>query len=93
MSRKGNSVDKAVRENLFSTQKSECFYLTQFSSINEMNKATEDSVHNNNNERIRLKLKGLSSAEYQTQALKPLNINCPTFGRQFRRCFLAAQND
>lgn len=70
MSCKENGQDNAVMENLFSTQKSECFYLSQFSSINEMKKAIEEYIHNYNNERIGLKLKGLSPVEYRTQAFK-----------------------
>ncbi len=36
MSHKGNCLDNAVMENFFGTLKSECFYLSQFSSINEL---------------------------------------------------------
>ena len=70
MSRKGNCRDNAVMENFFGTLKSECFYLSEFSSVNELRKAIEDYIDYYNNERISLKLKGLSPVEYRTQALK-----------------------
>ena len=70
MSRKGNCLDNAVMENFFGTLKSECFYLNRFSDLNELRKAIEDYIHYYNNERISLKLKGLSPVEYRTQTLK-----------------------
>ena len=70
MSRKGNCLDNAVIENFFGTLKSECFYLNKFSSINELRKSIEEYICYYNNERISLKLKGLSPVEYRTQALK-----------------------
>lgn len=70
MSRKGNCLDNAVMENFFGTLKSECFYLSQFSSVIELRKAIESYIHYYDNERISLKLKGLSPVEYRTQALK-----------------------
>lgn len=70
MSRKGNCLDNAVMENFFGTLKSECFYLNQFSSLAELRKAIEDYFQYYNNERISLKLQGLSPVEYRTQALK-----------------------
>ncbi|MFC5952664.1 IS3 family transposase, partial [Pseudonocardia lutea] len=60
MSRKGNCLDNAVMENFFGTLKSECFYLREFRSVSALRKAVEDYIHYYNNERISLKLKGLS---------------------------------
>lgn len=70
MSRKGNCLDNAVMENFFGTLKSECFYLEEFSSMDTLKAAIEDYICYYNNERISLKLKGLSPVEYRTQALK-----------------------
>lgn len=70
MSRKVNCLDNAVMENFFGTLKSECFYLSKFSSVSELRKAIEEYIHYYNNERISLKLKGLSPVKYRTQALK-----------------------
>lgn len=70
MSRKGNCLDNAVMENFFGTLKSECFNLREFRSVSALRKAVEDYIHYYNNERISLKLKGLSPVEYRTQALR-----------------------
>ncbi|PSJ47026.1 IS3 family transposase, partial [Klebsiella pneumoniae] len=69
-SRKGNCLDNAVMENFFGTLKSECFYLREFRSVSALRKAVEDYIHYYNNERISLKLKGLSPVEHRTQALR-----------------------
>lgn len=70
MSRKGNCLDNAVVENFFGTLKSECFYPGQFNSIDELKQAIHEYIHYYNNERISLKLKGLSPVKYRAQALK-----------------------
>ncbi|YBB25485.1 IS3 family transposase [Klebsiella pneumoniae] len=71
VARKGNCLDNAVMENFFGTLKSECFYLSSGSrSVSALRKAVEDYIHYYNNERISLKLKGLSPVEYRTQALR-----------------------
>ncbi len=69
MSRKGNCLDNAVVESFFGTLKSECFYLQVFRSIAELREAVNEYLHYYNNERISLKLKGLSPVEYRTQTL------------------------
>lgn len=68
MSRKGNCLDNAVMENFFGILKSELFYLQEFKSYECLQKAIIDYVHYYNNERIKLKLKGLSPVQYRTQA-------------------------
>ncbi|MFN3071955.1 IS3 family transposase [Serratia sp. J2] len=68
MSRKGNCLDNAVAESFFGTLKSECFYLSEFNSITELRKTLDEYIHYYNNERISLRLKGLSPVEYRTQA-------------------------
>lgn len=70
MSRKGNCLDNAVVENFFGTLKSECFYPGQFGNLDELKRAIHEYIHYYNNERISLKLKGLSPVEYRTQTLK-----------------------
>lgn len=67
MSRKGNCLDNAVAESFFSTLKSECFYLNEFSNTGELRKAVDEYIHYYNHERISLRLKGLSPVEYRTQ--------------------------
>lgn len=70
MSRKGNCLDNVVMENFFDTLKSEFFYLSYFSSLTELRISFEDYIQDYKNERISLKLRGLSPVEYRTQALK-----------------------
>jgi len=55
-------------ENFFGTLKSECSELNRLSDLNELRKALEDYIHYYNNERMSLKLKGLSPVEYRIQA-------------------------
>ena len=57
-------------ENFFGTLKTECFYLNEFSDMEELKRAIREYIGYYNNERISLKLKGLSPVEYRTQALK-----------------------
>jgi putative transposase len=68
MSRKGNCLDNAVIENFFGILKSEVFYIQQFKSYESLQQAIIDYVHYYNNDRIKLKLKGLSPVQYRTQA-------------------------
>lgn len=68
MSRKGNCLDNAVMENFFGILKSELFYTQRFKSYEALQQAIIDYVHYYNNERIKLKLKGLSPVQYRTQA-------------------------
>lgn len=68
MSRKGNCLDNAVVESFFGTLKSECFYLNEFTNINDLRKAVDEYIRYYNNERISLRLKGLSPVEYRTKA-------------------------
>lgn len=69
MSRKGNCLDNAVIESFFGTLKSECFRLNKFKSINELRESIEQYIHYYNNERMSLKLNGMSPVEYRTQVL------------------------
>ncbi|OOR99365.1 transposase [[Haemophilus] felis] len=70
MSRKGNCLDNAAMESFFGRLKTECFHGKSFNSINELEQAIKDYVRYYNEERIQLKLKGLSPVQYRTQSLK-----------------------
>jgi len=70
MSGKGNCLDNAVMENFFGILKSELLYLQKFSSMDEFTAAVEDYIHYYNNERIKLKLKGMSPVQYRTHSLQ-----------------------
>jgi putative transposase len=69
MSRKGNCLDNAAMESFFATLKSEFFHPNRFESIESLRDGVEDYIHYYNNDRIRMKLKGLSPVQYRTQPL------------------------
>ena len=69
MGRVGAAGDNAAMESFFATLKSELFYLKQFTSVEELRKEVADYIHYYNNDRITLKLKGLSPVQYRTQPL------------------------
>ncbi len=69
MSRKGNCYDNAVIENFFGILKSECFYGKKFESVDHLKNEIEEYIDYYNNDRIKLKLKGLSPIEYRNQSL------------------------
>lgn len=68
MSRKGNCLDNAAMESFFAILKSEMFYLKKFNSIKELEKDINSYIKYYNNDRIKLKLNGLSPVQYRTQA-------------------------
>lgn len=67
MSRKENCLDNAVVENFFGLLKSELLYLQKFSSIEHFIKELHDYIYYYNNQRIKVKLEGLSPIEYRFQ--------------------------
>ena len=69
MSRKGNCLDNAAMESFFGTLKAEFFYLNKFTSIEELQRGLRAYIRYYNNERIALKLKGLSPVQFRTQPL------------------------
>ena len=69
MSRKGNCYDNAVIENFFGILKSECFHVKKFESVDQLEKEIHEYIDYYNNDRIKLKLKGLSPIEYRNQSL------------------------
>ena len=69
MSRKGNCLDNAVVENFFGLLKSELFYLEKFESMEHFRQELLNYLDYYNNQRIRLKLKGLPPAIHRQQAL------------------------
>jgi putative transposase len=71
MSRKGNCLDNAPIESFFATLKSELFHPARFDTVQSLNDAIADYIDYYNNQRIKLKLNGLSPVQYRTQ---PLNL-------------------
>lgn len=67
MSRKGNCMDNGAMENFFGRLKVEMFYGEKFKTTEEFIVQLKEYINYYNNERISLKLKGLSPVQYRTQ--------------------------
>ena len=65
MSRKGNCLDNAVMENFFGLLKSELLYLQKFESVDHFREKLEAYLKYYNEDRIKLKLDGLSPVQYR----------------------------
>ncbi|PPU62298.1 IS3 family transposase [Xanthomonas pisi] len=68
MSRRGNCLDNAAMESFFGTLKSEFFYLNSFDSIEHLEAGLVEYIRYYNEDRIKLKLKGMSPVTYREQA-------------------------
>lgn len=66
MSRKGNCLDNAVIENFFGILKSELLYLQKFESLQQFIQELKNYIDYYNNNRIKLKLKGMSPVQFRT---------------------------
>lgn len=69
MSRKGNCMDNGAMENFFGRLKIEMFYGEKFESVNSFIEELKNYIDYYNNERISLKLKGMSPVQYRTHSL------------------------
>lgn len=69
MSRKGNCMDNGAMENFFGRLKVEMFYGEKFESVNTFIEELKNYIEYYNNERISLKLKGMSPVQYRTHFL------------------------
>ena len=69
MSRKGNCMDNGAMENFFGRLKVEMFYGEKFESVNAFIDELNKYIHYYNNERISLKLKGMSPVQYRTHSI------------------------
>ena len=71
MSRKGNCLDNTVMENFFGILKIEIFYGKKFNfkPKDNLKKVIEKYREYYNTKRIKIKLKGLTPAEYRSQFL------------------------
>ena len=65
MSRKGNCFDNAVIESFFGTVKEEFFRLAQCETLKQLEDGLRDYIHYYNQERIKLKLNGLSPVQFR----------------------------
>ncbi len=69
MSRKGNCMDNGAMENFFGRLKVEMFYGEKFESVNAFIEELKRYINYYNNDRISLKLKGMSPVQYRTHSL------------------------
>ena len=69
MSRKGNCMDNGAMENFFGRLKVEMFYGERFESVDAFIDELKKYIHYYNNDRISLKLKGMSPVQYRTHSL------------------------
>ena len=68
MSRKGNCMDNGAMENFFGRLKVEMFYGEKFESVNAFIDELKRYIDYYNNERISLKLKGMSPVQYRAHS-------------------------
>lgn len=68
MSRKGNCMDNGAMENFFGRLKVEMFYGEKFESVTAFIEELKSYIDYYNNERISLKLKGMSPVQYRTHS-------------------------
>ena len=67
MSRKGTCLDNAMMENFFGIMKNELLYLRKWDSIEQFERALRAYIRYYNNERIKLRLDGMSPVQYRAQ--------------------------
>ena len=68
MSRKGNCMDNGAMENFSGRLKVEMFYGEKLENVNAFIDELKKYIHYYNNERISLKLKGMSPVQYRTHS-------------------------
>ena len=73
-------MDNGAMENFFGRLKVEMFYGEQFETVEDFIHALDEYIYYYNNERISLKLKGMSPVQYRTHADQTMVIPLK-FGR------------
>lgn len=68
MSRKGNCMDNGAMENFFGRLKVEMFYGEKFDSVDDFIQELKSYITYYNNDRISMKLKGMSPVQYRTHS-------------------------
>ena len=62
-----------MMENFFALMKNELLYVNHYNSVEEFEKELKQYIWWYNNKRIKLRLKGMSPAQYRAQYYKDLN--------------------
>ena len=73
MSRKGNCLDNSMMENFFGLLKNELLYVNHFESLDKFESELKKYIVWYNTKRIKLRLKGMSPAQYRAQYYRELN--------------------
>ncbi len=68
MSRKENCMDNGAMENFFGRLKVEMFYGENFESMNAFIDELKNFINPYNNEKMAMKLKGMSPVQYRTHS-------------------------
>ena len=74
MSRKGNCLDNAAMESFFGTLKSEFFHLNEFLNLEELEAGLGGYIRYYNEDRLWLKLNGVSLIEYRQRFTENLTL-------------------
>ena len=61
-------MDNSAMENFFGRLKVEMYYGEKFESVDDFIQALNDYIYYYNNDRLSLKLKGMSPVEYRTHS-------------------------
>lgn len=69
MSRKGNCLDNSAMESFFARLKTECYLGERFKTFAQLKNVIDEYIRYYNEERIQLKLNGLSPIQYRNQSL------------------------
>ena len=73
MSRKGNCLDNSMMENFFGLIKNELLYVNDFDSVDSFETELRKYILWYNKKRIKLRLKGMSPAQYRAQYYREFN--------------------
>ena len=73
MSRKGNCLDNSMMENFFGLMKNELLYVNDFDSVDSFKTELRKYILWYNKKRIKLRLKGMSPAQYRAQYYREFN--------------------
>lgn len=73
MSRKGNCLDNSMMENFFGLIKNELLYVNDFDSVDSFETELRKYLLWYNKKRIKLRLQGMSPAQYRAQYYREFN--------------------